>query len=168
MPFSGNSSALGIGLRTFFSAWSGNIEYVLAGPVIEVTRFGDHLTSMGYEVSRWYLSSASGWLEEGTNYHPLWTNELNWQSNDLPNELVEAINFADALIIAVPSSILVENHSLCTILSSHPMASLASGGLAHNLVTLGNDGLRLYTKGVARIGKANREKVCSWLQNKLN
>jgi len=146
-----------------FSAWLGNIEDLLAGPVIEVTNFGEQLTANGHDVNRWYLSSAAGWLEEGTSYHPLWTNELNWQSNDLPNEILEAINSADALIVAVPSSILVENRSLRSILSSHPMASLASGGLAHELVTLGNEGLRLYTKEVARIGKVNREKICNWL-----
>lgn len=146
-----------------FSAWSGNIEDVLAGPVIEVNRFSELLTSSGHDVNRWYLTSTVGWLEEGSNYHPLWTNDLGWQSNELPDELLDAINFADAFIVAVPSSILVENRSIRSILSSHPKASLASGGLAHDLVTLGNDSLRLYTKGVARIGKINREKICSWL-----
>ena len=146
-----------------FSAWSGGIEDVLAGPVIEVTSFGEHLTSNGHDVNRWYLSSKDGWLIEGAPYHPLWTNELNWQSDVLPDELLAAINLADALVVAVPSSILVENRALRSILSSHPKVSLASGGLAHDLVTLGKDGLRLYTRGVARIGKDNRQKICQWL-----
>ena len=71
---------------------------------------------------------------------------------------MDAINFADALIVAVPSSILVENRYLRSVLCSHSKACLASGGLAHDLVKLGVDCLRLYTKGVARIGKINREK----------
>jgi len=146
-----------------FSAWLGGVEDVLAGPIIELTRFSEQLTSKGHDLERWYLTSSDDWLKEGAPYHPLWTSELSWQSASLPDELVEEINLADALIVAVPSSVVIENRSLCSILSSHPKASLASGGLAHNLVTLGKDGLRLYTRGVARIGKENRQKIESWL-----
>jgi hypothetical protein len=146
-----------------FSAWSGPIENVLAGPVIEVTRFGEHLTSKGHDVERWYLSSTNGWLQERMLYHPLWTNELSWQSDVLPDELVGIINLADILIVAVPSSIIMENWSLCSILSSHSKASLVSGGLAHDLVTLSTDSLALKTRGVARIGRDSREKIIHWL-----
>ena len=146
-----------------YSAWSGRIEDVLAGPVIEVTKFGERLSSEGYEVNRCYLSSICGWLNEGETYHPLWSNDLSWQSDELPDELLTAIELADALIVAVPSSIIVQNRSLRSILSSHRKASLASGGLAHELITLGNDGLRLHTRGVARIGKDNRQKIRQWL-----
>lgn len=147
-----------------FSAWSSGVEDVLAGAVVEVTRFGEHLTSEGHDADRWYLSSTNGWLNEGAIYHPLWTNQLNWQSDVLPDELVTAINLADALFVAVPSAIIVENRSLRSMISSHPKACLASGSLAHDLVTIGKDGLRLYTKGVARIGKNNRIKIISWMR----
>lgn len=146
-----------------YSAWSGRIEDVLAGPVIEVTKFGERLSSEGYEVNRCYLSSIGGWLNEGETYHPLWSNDLSWQSDELPDELLAAIELADALIVAVPSSIIIQNRSLRSILSSHRKASLASGGMAHDLITLGNDGLRLHTRGVTRIGKDNRQKICQWL-----
>jgi len=149
-----------------FSSWTGPIEKVLAGPVIEVTNFSGFLASKGHDVTNWYLSSVNGWMREDSEYHPLWTNNLDWQGREVPNDLNEILNEADAVVVAFPSSIIVENRSLRSALASHPKVALASGGRGHDIVTLTNDGLRLLTRGVARIGSDNRNKIVHWLKDR--
>ena len=146
-----------------FQAWTGPIKDVLAGPVIEVTNFGNLIEKRGIVVEPWYLSSDLGWVRDSEAYHPLWSTDALWQEVAPNDDLLESVESADAIVAAFPSSIVLNNGGLRKLLSSSPAAAVATGGSAHATLTLKPGCLALRTRGVARIGADNRQRILEWL-----
>ena len=146
-----------------FQAWTGPIKDVLAGPVIEVSNFGSSIEKRGIIVECWYLSSDLGWVRDSEAYHPLWSKDASWQEVAPNDDLVESVESADAIVAAFPTSIVLNNGGLRKLLSSSPAAAVATGGGAHATLTLKPGCLALRTRGVARIGADNRQRILEWL-----
>lgn len=133
------------------------------GPISEVCNFYEREKEAGRYINLSILSSYYGAIQPTQDIVPYWTKDGKFHIRVIPDSVEEAISSSESLIIALPSNHLEPmRDDLVNSIEGTDLA-VVSGKPSNGLPWFDGTEFYLPTKGVARIGSSNREKLLKWM-----
>ena len=133
------------------------------GPISEVCNFYEREKKEGRDIDLLILSSYYRAIQPTQEIVPYWTKDGKFHVREVPDSVEEAISSSEALIIALPSNHLeLIRQDLAHSIEEKDLA-VVSGKPSNGLPWFDGSEFYLPTKGVARIGSSNREKILKWM-----